>query len=110
VTADHCKRAVISTVPRRGWRNVCPARFGTTSRTNGSHPEVPVMGIEDTKADVKETLRNVDNQAKETWRKADGNESLSDKVANAGDDVRDALGNAGDEVRRHSDDMDERNV
>ena len=67
------------------------------------------MGFEDTKADVKETVRGVGNDTKETWRKADGDESLSDKVANVGgDDVRDALGNAGDEIRRHSDDMDDR--
>ena len=46
------------------------------------------MGYEDTKADAKGALRNVNNKAKETWRKADGDESLSDKVANAGDKVR----------------------
>ena len=66
------------------------------------------MGYEDTKADVREGLRSINNKAKETWRKADGDESPSDKVANAGDDVRDALGNAGDKVRRHSDDMHHR--
>jgi hypothetical protein len=34
------------------------------------------MGYEDTKADVKETMRHVDNKAKETWRKADGTEGM----------------------------------
>jgi hypothetical protein len=77
------------------------ARGRTTGFTD---PEVSDMGYEDTKADVKESMRNVDNKAKETWRKADGEESLSDKVANAGDDIRDALGNAGDEMNRHRDD------
>lgn len=62
------------------------------------------MGYEDAKADVKQGVRGIGNDAKETWRKADGEESLSDKVANAGDDIRDALGNAGDEVRRDADD------
>ena len=47
------------------------------------------MGVEDIKADAKETMRNLDNKAKEAWRKADGEESLCDKVANANDDVRD---------------------
>src|SRR5829696_3140213 len=67
-------------------------------------PGGQTMGYEDTKADVKEAMRNVDNKAKETWRKADGNESPSDTVANAGDDIRDTLGNAGDDLRRQTDD------
>jgi hypothetical protein len=77
------------------------ARPGRSGLLNGRSID---MGYEDAKADVKETMRNVDNKAKETWRRADGNESPSDKVANAGDDIRDALGNAGDEMRRTTDD------
>jgi hypothetical protein len=66
------------------------------------------MGFEDTKADVKQGLRGVGNDAKELGRKADGEESLSDKIGNAGDDVRDALGNAGDDMRRTNDDREDR--
>jgi len=92
--------------PRKGRATTFETEAAYTADQGGP----TTMGYEDTKADVKESMRNVDNKAKETWRKADGNESLSDKVANAGDDIRDAAGNAGDEVRRHSDDMDDRDM
>src|SRR2546423_1924787 len=82
---------------RRRSRNPHPATFEGRAGVPAPDPEVRNMGYEDTKADVKESMRHVDNKAKETWRKADGNESVSDKIANAGDDVRDTLGDAGDE-------------
>jgi hypothetical protein len=65
--------------------------------------EVLFMGYEQAKADVKKTMREVDNEAKETWRRADGEESVSDKIANTGDDIRTGLGNAGDDIRSEAD-------
>jgi hypothetical protein len=104
--ADRCKTPDTPSRARADGRNATPRTVEPWAGPGSDNQEVNTMTYEDAKANVKESVREVDNKAKEAWRNADGEESLSDKVANAGDDVRDTLGNAGDELRRTASHID----
>ena len=71
---------------RGHWRSRHPRLV--YGRSAATHPRAAIREVDHHGADVKETYRQVEQDAREAWRRSDGDEDLKDKLGNVGDEAR----------------------